>query len=194
MKSSNTGSSTIRVLNWSQLVWGLAFLLFGALLVTIGVLLTWQWFTAKYTLREFVPYRTALAHTEPGSSFNPGYPSVVVPMEQFRKESADKPYMLSYPTQPSYLSSVHYLMVKSTEAGNIYLVSSEKIPHYESFTYGSPGYHERTVYVPERFAFVSVLDGTSYLLFFWIFPLCFIGAIFLLVSMVFFDEAVGRES
>lgn len=195
MRLSNIGIPSIRVLNWSVLVGGLASLLFGAALVCVGAFVFWRWYTAEYTPREFVPYRTALAHVEHGSSFNPGYPSVVVTMEQFRKESAGKPYMLSYPTKSNGSASVRYLMLKSTEVGNIYVVSSEKIPYYEkSGFYGSLGYQERTVYVSERSAFVSVPDGTSYMEFFFIIPMCILGAFLMLAGIAFVStETVEME-
>lgn len=189
------GKTQLKVLSWNGLVWGVIVFLFGSVLMFAAGALAWGWFTAKYTPREYVPYRTALAQVEPGYSFNPGYPSVVVSMEQFRKESVGKPYILSYPVQLSRHSTdtvgkVHYLMLKSTTVGNVYIVSSENIPDYWRIAHGSQGYREYTGFDAERIAYVSVLIGTSYWSWFLIILLFPLGFTSLVAGLVMMDSSV----
>ena len=172
---------------WMGIILGLVGLV--ALIGSGTALYTWLY--AEYTPREFIPYRTELAQIEPGYKFEPGYPSVTIPMEQFRAESAGKAFILSYPLKldessgSSYAGKVHYLLLKSGPAGTMYLVSSENIPSY--YQKGSVGYSEHTTLNSGwrgRLAFISVNDGTSY----WaMLPI----ALFLVVGSILLGFAAG---
>lgn len=157
---------TVKI-DWRQFILaGIGVFVFGFAVFVLGAGILYGWFVAEYTPREFVPYRTTLTQIEPGYSFSPGYPSVTISMSDFRAQSTGKSFILSYPLElnswQNGLGQVTYLMQKPGVAGSIYIVSSEKIPDFDTNTFGSFGYSEHTAFDSKRVAYVSVKDGISY--------------------------------
>ena len=189
-----SSTTTLRV-RGALCFWGIVISFFGLVSLATAIILCLAWFDATYTPREFVPFRTTLTQIEPGYTFAPGYPSVDVPMQQFRKEAAGKAFILSYPlrlenviartTNSWIVGRVYYLMQKSGPAGIVYLVSSEEIPDYNHT--GSIGYNEHTAWDSSRLAFVSVKEGTSY----WV---LMPTGVFFLIGIVFFAFGLGLLS
>ena len=146
----------------------IVWLVFGLCVLAAGASLSYAYFTSKYQMQQFVPYRTQLTQVVLGYKFTPGYPTVTVSMSEFRKQSAGLPFILSYapewemgrpdPNKPA-LWTVSYMLKKP--GVDLYYFAQEQIPDYGDSGVGTFGFAERTAFDLQEVAFVSVKLGAS---------------------------------
>lgn len=169
---------------WGRLIADVLWVLLGLAIFLLGAVTTYFYVITSYQPQEFHPYRSDRAQIIPGYNFQPGYPSVTLSMDEFRKKSAGQKFILSYSSGwASGISpgpndghwKISYVM-KAADA-DIYYFAEEQIPNYDKFRIGSFGHSEQTRFDPGRMVFFSQTDGRATATIVWAIIFLILGAL-----------------